>query len=341
MLNLIKYTISCLIVIGGFTYYLYNASINSPKDISGENIEFSINKGDSTNIIAKNLAGKNIINSEFYFKIYAWKNNISRDFKAGNYLLNTNKNIIEITKILSEGDNYGEEITIKVIEGWTNHDITNYLDTIKFKKSIDKESLINTKIKNQPKKIKQSPILKDAPLDANLEGYLFPDTYRVFVDAQEEEIILKMINNLEKKITEEMLIDIKNQGKSIHTIITMASLIEKEVNNKKDMKTVSGIFWNRLNNNIKLQSDATLSYFFKDNLSAHSLKDLETNTPYNSYKYKGLPPTPISNPGIEAIKSAIYPEKTSFLFFLTGKDGITYFANTYKEHLKNKTNYLD
>ena len=137
-----------------------------------------------------------------------------------------------------------------------------------------------------------------------------------------------------------MRTDIKNQGKTIHEILTMASLVEKEVRHQEDMKIVAGIFWNRLNKNMRLESDATLSYYFNDNLSAHSGDDLKVNTPYNSYKYNGLPPTPIGNPGLNAINAAIYPTKTNYLYFLTGKDGQTYYASNYNTHLKNKKDYL-
>jgi UPF0755 protein len=126
----------------------------------------------------------------------------------------------------------------------------------------------------------------------------------------------------------------------------MDSLIEKEapINytdpENRDARIVSDIFWGRLKTNQALQSDATLSYLLSDNNSSHSGSDLEIDSPYNSYKYKGLPPTPICNPGLKALEAAIYPIKTNYNYFLTGSDGKIYYAATFAEHKENKAKYL-
>ncbi|MCX6800499.1 MAG: endolytic transglycosylase MltG, partial [Candidatus Falkowbacteria bacterium] len=218
------------------------------------------------------------------------------------------------------------------------HEIANYLEK---NTEITKDSFVRntTTVTNEQKS--SFPLLNSLPVNVNLEGYLFPDTYRIFKNASVKDIINKMLTTLESKITDQMRADVKKQGKTIHEILTMASLIEKEVRSKEDMQIVSGIFWNRVNKGMRLESDATLSYYFDDNLSAHSGDALKAETPYNSYKYEGLPPTPIGNPGLNAINAAIYPTKTNYFYFLSGNDGTTYYAETYNAHLKNKKNHLN
>jgi len=144
-----------------------------------------------------------------------------------------------------------------------------------------------------------------------------------------------------------MRADIKAQKKTIYDIVTMASIIEKEApidyqkDDNHDARIISGIFWGRLKIGQALQSDATLSYILNDNEPSHSGADLKVDSPYNTYKYRGLPPGPICNPGILAIEAAIYPLATDYNYFLTPKGkGTVIYAKDYEEHLKNKYQYL-
>lgn len=194
--------------------------------------------------------------------------------------------------------------------------------------------------------LKQFSFLSDKPENLSLEGYLFPDTYRIYSSSTPEEIVSKMLVNMDRKLTPQMRDDIEASGKTIHEILTMASIIEKEApiyaqKDAKEAKIISGIFWNRIKIGMGLQSDATLSYIFDDNKPVHSGEELEVDSLYNTYKYRGLPPGPIANPGLIAIEAAIYPAKTSYYYFLTTLDGSAiYYAKTYDEHLKNKYKYL-
>jgi len=215
------------------------------------------------------------------------------------------------------------EITIRIPEGWTNDGIAAYLE----------------KTGGWP----AAEFLKAA---AGKEGYLFPDTYRVYASSTPAEIADKMLANFEVKVTPEMRAEIKRQGKTLEDIIIMASLIEKEapvdysLDEDRDARIVSGIFWNRMKIGQGLQSDATLSYILKDNKDQHSGGELEVDSPYNTYKYRGLPPGPIANPGLLAIKAAVSPLATSYYYFLTTPDKKIFYAKTYEEHLQNKYKYL-
>ena len=238
---------------------------------------------------------------------------------------------------------YKAEETIKILEGWTNQDIADYFSNrgkwtkTEFLEVSDSASSTEYYFaKYNFFDAKKSP--------DSLEGYLFPDTYRIFASSTISEVVTKMLDNFDHKLTPQMRSDIKKQGKTISEIVTMASIIEKEApfngQDNSDAKIVSGIFWNRIENGQALQSDATLSYIYKDNRPTHSGEELNNSSPYNTYKFRGLPPGPICNPGLLALEAAIYPANTNFNYFLTAPDGNIYYAKTYDEHLKNKNKYL-
>jgi len=250
-----------------------------------------------------------------------------------------------------------EENTIQILEGWTNNDIAKYLaangnwgsqDFLQSVGSAQTGDIYLKKTASSTDYSLQFSFLKDLHKNASLEGYLFPDTYRIYASSTIDEIIVRMLNNFDEKLTSKMRLDIKAQGKTIFDIIIMASLVEKEApinynkdSNNYDAKVIAGIFWNRLKNGQALESDATLSYILKDNQSQHRGQDLEINSLYNTYKYRGLPPGPISNPGLVAIEAAIYPIKSSYNYFLSPPDGKTViYAITYDQHLSNKYKYL-
>ena len=248
------------------------------------------------------------------------------------------------------------EDTITILEGWTSRDIGLYFERegrwqneeflevagypqidYRYNKKLPALEDFSTKF----------DFLADKPKYYGLEGYLFPDTYRVYASSTVTEVITKMLDNFDKKLTPQMRADIKAQGKSIYEIVTLASIIEKEApinystGDNRDARIIAGIFYNRLRSGQALQSDATLSYIYGDNDPSHSGSALENTSPYNTYKYRGLPPGPICNPGILAIEAAIYPLATDYNYFLTpkGKTEVIY-ARTYDEHLQNKYKYL-
>ncbi len=248
------------------------------------------------------------------------------------------------------------ENSIQIIEGWSSLDIGQYLENqglYKSEKFLDVAGFprVNYRLeKNKPQPYDFSTefsFLSDKPKYYGLEGYLFPDTYRIYASSTVTEVIEKMLSNFDKKLTPQMRADIKAQGKTIYEVITLASIVEKEApidyqtSDDRDARIIAGIFLNRLRIGQGLQSDATLSYIYGDNKPTHSGAELENDSLYNTYKYRGLPPGPICNPGIVAIKAAIYPIKTDYNYFLTpkGKEAVVY-ARTYEEHLQNKYKYL-
>ena len=172
------------------------------------------------------------------------------------------------------------------------------------------------------------------------EGYLFPDTYFLSSDVMPDGLVKILKENFEAKVTTELREEISRQGKDFREIITMASLIEKEASSPEDARIISGILWKRLEAGMGLQVDAALTHITGKASDELTEKDLTIDSPYNTYKYKGLPPKPIGNPGLETIKAAIYPEKTLYWFYLHGQDGQPHYALTFGEHVANKQKYL-
>jgi UPF0755 protein len=177
---------------------------------------------------------------------------------------------------------------------------------------------------------------------ATLEGYLFPDTYYFKKDTEASDIVGRLLDTFDVRFDETMRKDAEASGRTFHQIVIMASIAEREVQSAADMKTVSGIFWKRADAGDRLQSDATLSYFLNDKEDQHTQAELEIDSAYNSYKYPGLPPGPIGNPGKNALLGAVYPTLSDYYFFLTvstnGEKKVIY-AKTFEEHIANRQKY--
>ena len=171
------------------------------------------------------------------------------------------------------------------------------------------------------------------------EGYLFPDTYIFTTNADAKSIIDTMRTNFNTKIIP-LMGDIKASGHSLSDIVIIASLIEKEVRTDANRRIVSGILWNRLALGMPLQVDAVFGYIFNRDTYSPSFEDLKVSSPYNTYIHTGLPPGPISNPGLESTQAALYPTKTDYLYYLTGKDDQMHYARTYDGHQVNQSKYL-
>ena len=333
-----KYLIFILIIlIAALSFWL----IFLPVESSIKEVIFSVKKGEGSKEISLNLEKENLIRWAPMFRVYVLVKGIAGDLKAGEYILFPSMNIPEISEKFVKGDIV--KINITIPEGFTVQQI---------------EERLGLKLPGE-----------------NLEGFLFPDTYQFSLGVSGEEVVEKMRNNFEKKLAQELREKIEKQGKTIFEIITMASMIEKEVRTSEDKKLVSGILWKRLKINMPLQVDATIVYILeleedKSSSSATELSPRESegkkearlfdsagardfdemrrevalgkdiNSPYNTYRYPGLPLGPISNPGLESIIAAIEPLDSDYWYYLSAPDGEAYFSKTLKEHNIKKAEYL-
>lgn len=314
--------------------------INKPHNANSDTKkEFVINSGDSVQRIALNLQNESLINKTDFFKFYVWQKKIGDKLQAGNYELSPAMSIPEIANLFTAGKIRFDEILITIPEGFLNKEIDERLASnslIKKGKFIEFDTNNNLGLLAY-----EYEFLKDKPSNFGLQGYYFPDTYFYYQDSSIENIIEKMLFNFDKKLTPDLRDEIKKQNKSIFETLILASIIEKEAGFAEDMKKVSSVFHNRLEIDYLLESDATINYITESGRSKSTYEDLKIDSPYNTYKYAGLPPAPICNPGLNAIEAAIYPEETDYFFFLTSADKKTIFSKTYAEHLKNQIKYLN
>lgn len=299
--------------------------IRTPQDPRGQNQMFKIEPGESAQSIARRLQDLKIIKSAFYFKIYSRLSLRHQSLKRGEYELSPRLSIREITDIIFEGE--ANEIAVTIPEGLNLGEVENIFVTYGLMKKGDLEKNIKLDAK----------IMNDKPANATLEGYLFPDTYKFYKDSPYEDSVAKMVYNLGKKITDEMLLKIKSENKTFFQILTMASLIEKEVKNDADRQIVSGILWKRLKIGMPLQVDATLVYITGRKTIYES--DKRIKSPYNTYFYPGLPKGPIANPGLASIVAAINPAPSSYLYYLHTRDGKTVYSVTLEDHNRAKAIY--
>ncbi len=236
------------------------------------------------------------------------------------------------------------ELNITIIPGWNLAQVADYLvsqgiasSTGDVYKLTGKPAVDYRTAKVTLPKIDDLQILADKPGYVSYEGYLAPETYRVFKDASLVDVLKKLIAQRDKQIDDAMWQDIKNSGHSFYEILTMASMLEEEVQSPEDKAKVADILWRRYDKNWALQLDSSVHYAIgKDGVLATTQKQRAYDSLWNTYKYAGLPLGPISNPGLASIKAALYPQKNSYWYFLTGKDGTVYYAKTLEEHNANK-----
>lgn len=321
-----------------FSFLNFFGEIYLSPEKSFQEVDFSIKKGEKIGKIAERLERKGLIKDRWNFIFYILLS--GKRIQAGKYLISSSETLFQIAEKFHQGKI--AVLKIKILEGWNLEEIASYLEE---KKIAPKEEFF--KIVGRPKSLSSNPkdfsekfkILKEKPKGVSLEGYLFPDTYLIKKDQPLENLVAKMIGNLEKKIDLQLQKEIKRKKRTIHQILTMASLLEKEVKTLKDRKKVAGILWKRLSKGMPLQVDATITYLTGKKTIKISKKELEINSPYNTYLYLGLPPGPISSPSFESILAAIFPQETEFLYYLALPEK-TIYSKTFKEHILAKRRYL-
>jgi UPF0755 protein len=334
---LIPAFLAVMAVIGWFWYSnsRYEYFIKTPVDPTDDaKISLTIKKGESPAIVAKNLKEKDLILDEDAFKSFLRSSDIDRKIVAGRFMLDKTQTIPEISGVIT--DSKQSEFIITVPEGSTVTDIDKKLVELDVIKSGD--FILAVKDFSDYDKYPFLDKEKSSKLVHPLEGYLFPDTY--YLDPQNfysEDLIQMMLNNFKKKLGDELT---KEHSRSLFEVITMASILEKEVRTSGDLPKVSGILWKRLDNGWMLGADATLLYLKEDR--SIDYKDLQEENPYNTRNKTGLPPGPINNPGLKSIMAALNPEDSPYFFYLTKPDtGEVVYAVTNDEHNANKRKYLN
>lgn len=298
-----------------FLSTIYLLTLAPPRDFPTGQI-ITVAEGSGLVELANNLKHDNAIRSTFWFRIAAIVLRGERGMRAGDYYLPEPQNALTLAWRVVKGEHELERVKITIPEGFNVKKISNLFTEEKFA-FFDNDEFVRL-----------------AP-----EGYLFPDTYFIQVNATASSTIKLLKDNFIRKIFDVMP-EVEKSGRTLEEIITMASILEGEANTKEDREIISGILWQRIKIGMPLQVDASFSYVNGKTTEELTLDDLAINSPYNTYINQGLPPTPISNPGLESIYAALHPTTTPFLYFLTGDDGKMYYAKTHDEHVKNKEKYL-
>jgi len=300
-----------IIIVGGYTL-LFAPPSNFP---SGSIVVIS--RGASVSDISEQLSDANIIKHSAVLNVILRIYGASSNVKFGSYLLKTPENVFTIANRLATGAHGLPPVRITFPEGVTVRDMAEKVEEAL--PLISKQDFIS--------------------LGKSYEGYLFPDTYFFPPDATAESVISAMRANFDIKIAP-LMNDIKASGRTVSDIITLASLVEKEARTEENRRIVAGILWNRLKLGMPLQVDAVFGYIFNRDTYSPSFEDLKVDSPYNTYRHTGLPPGPISNPGLVSLNAALNPTKTGYLYYLTGSDDLMHYATTYAGHQSNQRKYL-
>lgn len=336
-ISLISLAVILLLISAAFLYY--QNSIRAEIVLDGNKI-FIVNKGEGVKTISLKAQELGLIRSAKLFELYLKFSDLSGSLKAGQYQLTGPISPVSLADILIAGNKTDNTKNITIPEGWSIRDIDAYLAKEGIIAAGDYERKVKDSayVQDQQKKY---DFLNGLPANASLEGYLFPDTYSIFANATADDIIKKQLDNFDLKINPQLREAAVAKGKNLNDMVIMASIIQKEVRKEEDMKMVSDIFWRRIENRQGLESCATLAYILGVNKPQYSLEDTKVDSPYNTYRNRGLTPGPISNPGLAAIEAAINPSPNEYNFFLTANGtGETIYSRTFEEHVANKNKYL-
>ncbi len=330
--------ISLFLLVGGSAaLYIWNGLRATSV---GDTKQIELKKGMSPFNFAEELENQGIIRNAFIFKYYLRYKNEGPRFQAGVYDLKPGMDKDAIIAKLNAGETLkSATIRFTIPEGYTVEQIADklakegYVDKAAFLKLADTD-----RVWNDVESVRQVP--KNAALHHRLEGYLFPDTYEMEKGSKPEVIITRMLQELDRKLDTlpEGWEDAMAERKlDLNAIMTIASLVEREVVVDEERPVVAGIIYNRLEKGMPLQIDATVQYSLDKPKERLYEDDLKVDSPYNTYKIKGLPPGPIASPSLKSIEAALYPEKTDYFYYVTKKDGSHkhLFAKTLKEHNRN------
>ncbi len=301
-----------------------------------ETVTINIPTDSSVQDIANILNDKNIISSTFGYRIYAFIDKNANHALPGEYEIIPGNSYRQIARQLSLGPKR-EEITLRFIEGETLDDWQASLVAFNVSATSIKALVGDTRISLSYSKglEERYEFLRDLPSGSSLEGYLFPDTYRVWKDQLPLGIVLKQLNEFSNK-TQGFAEQATSQGRTLHEVVILASIIEKEGRNSEERRQIARIFLNRLKIGMRLQSDATVNYVTGHGRARPTLEDLEFASPYNTYQNIGLPPGPICNPSKDALDAALNPADNDYYFYLHDDAGNIYYGHNAEEHKLNR-----
>lgn len=321
--------IICSLILGSFYLYFVNLATAN----SSDNYIF-IKKNATIEQVAKQLQEKGIIKSQNVFIYYSKTKGLKGSVKGGNYIIKAKTKLKDLIIRLEGGK--PEFAVISIPEGYTLYQIARKLEENNL---VKKEDVLKGTLNDLKD---NSLILSKKDVYYDLEGYLFPDTYYIPIDATKNEIINIMVDRFKMVFTDKYKARAKELELDVDEVITIASLIEREAANDSERNKIAGVIYNRVKKGMPLQVDAAVIYANtkgEKNIDKVYYSTLKIESKYNTYLYKGLPPGPIASPGKASIEAALYPEKSDYLYYVANGNGHV-FSKTYEEHLINVKKYI-
>ena len=300
-------------------------ALNKPE----RSVTITVDSDDTFEDVVETLQEKGLIEYKFLFKLFAGITGYDEHVSMGTYTLNNDMDYRALLANMSIRSATRAEVQVTIPEGYTVAQIFQLLE----EKGVATIGDLNEQAADHDYAFS---FLQEIDLGdpARLEGYLYPDTYTFYTPHSPLYAINKLLVNFDARFTDEMRAEVAESGKTIQEILTIASLIEKETDGT-DHKKIASVIYNRLNTNGEtagfLQIDATLAYLNGGRVPTDA--DKQIDSPYNTYKYKGLPPAPICNPGMDSIQAAMHPDSTGYFYYALGDDGVHHFNRTYNDHL--------
>lgn len=292
---------------------------------------FEVKRGENALVVATHLEEARIIRNRFGF-LYtlARLKKLDGGIIAGEYYLSPTLSSREIALRITTGQVLSQDIRVTFPEGFTARQMANRLTEL----DLPGDVFFSLAMKPQDVWRSEFPFLQSLPPEVGLEGFLFPDTYRFDRQASAETIIYTMLEVFKKKAWP---LFAEQTTLSAYETLVLASIVETEVRSDQDRALVAGLFLQRLAIGQPLQSDATVKYVLGFSKIQHSFEETRTDSPYNTYIHKGLPPGPIANPGLSSLTATLHPAKNEYLYFLSDtQTGETVFSKTFEEHVRNK-----
>lgn len=325
--------------IGAWTWY--QAALRPVDAARDALLTVNIPKGTSVRGIAELLEGQGIVRSAFAFRLRSRARELQDRLQAGSFVLSPAMGTDDILGVLSGAR--AMQLTVTIPEGFTVRDI----DALIARKGLAATGAILTCAQEcnfstfdfLPKLLKR-PALSEAP-GSRIEGYLFPDTYFVAAaDFDAKAFLWRLLRTFQERVVDASRDELRATKHSWHEIVTMASLIEEETRTDEERPLVAGILWKRFDAHLGLDVDAALRYALNKATGTITKDDLQLNSLYNLRRYRGLPPSPIANPGLESIKAAIHPKASPYWYYLHDSDGQIRYAITNEGHNENRVRYL-
>jgi UPF0755 protein len=327
-------TVQCLYL--STVILLQSKDLTQPVNPSGLDVNLTIISGESVLSIISKLWEAGLISNQDAYRSYLRYTGLDTSLKAGDYKLSPALSPIEITQAIQSS--VSADITLTILAGWRLEEIANALPSSGF--TITAEEFYQ-ETHSHPEGYSFSTCLNDD----SLEGYLFPGSYSVARGTPFDQLLPQILMSFEAEVTQELRTGFEAQGLNLCQAVILASIIQREAMVEEEMPIIASVFFNRLNSGTTLASDPTVQYALGYNseqgtwwTNPLSSQDLQIDSPYNTYLYKGLPPGPISNPGLAALQSVAYPAQTSYYYFRAACDGSGrhLFSETYDEHLANE-----